>query len=56
MNTPGNPSGNWTWRFRPEMMETLASDRLLHVTRLYQRHPDQQKKEYGDVAVKGGGD
>lgn len=52
MNTPGQPSGNWTWRFTPEMLETRANDRLAHLTWLYQRRPDQQAKEYGDVAVK----
>ena len=52
MNTPGQPAGNWTWRFTPEMMETRANERLAHLTWLYQRRPDQQEKEYGDVAVK----
>lgn len=50
MNTPGTPSGNWQWRFLPEMLEGLKSDRLKHATRLYQRAPDQQEKFYGDAA------
>ncbi len=53
MNTPGQPAGNWTWRFTPEMLNAHASQRLAHLTWLYQRRPDQQEKEYGDVAVKG---
>ncbi len=50
MNMPGNPSGNWAWRFTPEMLETRAHNRLAHMTWLYQRRPDQQEKEYGDPA------
>ena len=52
MNTPGQPAGNWTWRFTPEMLETRANNRLAHLTWLYQRRPDQQAKEYGDAAVR----
>lgn len=50
MNTPGNPAGNWTWRFTPEDMDR-ANGGLGHITWLYQRRPDQQEREYGDVAV-----
>ncbi|HPV07143.1 MAG TPA: 4-alpha-glucanotransferase [Aggregatilineales bacterium] len=52
MNTPGNPSGNWTWRFTPEQLEHQANPGLAHLTWLYQRRPDQQEREYGDVAVR----
>ncbi|HEX3051709.1 MAG TPA: 4-alpha-glucanotransferase [Aggregatilineaceae bacterium] len=52
MNTPGQPSGNWTWRLTvQQLFDPLPKDRLTHVTRLYQRRPDQQEVKYGDVAV-----
>ena len=54
MNTPGNPAGNWTWRFSDADLEHPGKDALLHITRLFQRHPDQQKKVFGDAAVSGG--
>jgi len=50
MNTPGNPAGNWTWRFTPEQM-ARANQGLARITWLYQRRADQQEKVYGDVAV-----
>lgn len=53
MNTPGNPTGNWTWRFTPKILEERANKGFGHMTWLYQRRPDQQEKEYGDVATKG---
>ncbi|MBN1285452.1 MAG: 4-alpha-glucanotransferase [Anaerolineae bacterium] len=53
MNTPGRPSGNWTWRFTPEMLSRRNDDGLAHATWLYQRRADQQEKEYGDPAVQG---
>jgi 4-alpha-glucanotransferase len=53
MNTPGNPSGNWTWRFTPQALSERANGGLPHITWLYQRRPDQQEKVYGDVAVEG---
>ncbi len=51
MNTPGNPAGNWTWRFTPEQLQHADGNRLAHATWLYQRRADQQEKIYGDVAV-----
>jgi 4-alpha-glucanotransferase len=51
MNTPGNPAGNWTWRFTPDQL-TNGDNGLGHLTWLYQRRADQQEKEYGDVAVR----
>ncbi len=44
MNTPGKRAGNWTWRLPPDALAHPAKDRLLHITRLYQRHPEQQSK------------
>jgi 4-alpha-glucanotransferase len=53
MNTPGLPSGNWTWRFTAEQFEAgAAANGLAHLTWLYQRRADQQEKEYGDVTVR----
>lgn len=52
MNTPGVESGNWTWRFTEDMIPGDTHQRLSHLTWLYQRRPDQQEKQYGDVAVK----
>jgi len=43
MNTPGAAAGNWTWRFTEAALNHPGKDALLHITRLYQRHPDQQK-------------
>lgn len=42
MNTPGKPAGNWTWRMPPDALDHQDKDTLLRITRLYQRHPDQQ--------------
>lgn len=50
MNTPGKPAGNWTWRFGAEAFEHPGKDVLLHITRLFQRRPEQQKRFY-DAAV-----
>lgn len=50
MNTPGVAAGNWTWRYRESALKHPGKDALLHITRLYQRHPDQQAKDYGDAA------
>lgn len=47
MNTPGKPSGNWTWRFGADAFEHPGKDALAHITRLFQRHPEQQKKSSG---------
>ena len=44
MNTPGKPAGNWTWRLPEAALGHPGKDKLLHITRLFQRHPDQQPK------------
>ena len=51
MNTPGVAAGNWTWRITDAAFEHPGKDALLRMTRLYQRHPDQQEKYWGDAAV-----
>jgi len=52
MNTPGLPAGNWTWRFTEDDFDHSGKDSLLHITYMFQRHPSQQEKIYGDAAVK----
>lgn len=52
MNLPGAPAGNWTWRFNDSALTHPGKDALLHITRLYQRHPDQHAKP-GDEAATG---
>ncbi len=42
MNVPGVSSGNWSWRVTRAQLEGPGKDALEHITRLYQRHPDQQ--------------
>ena len=37
MNTPGTKTGNWTWRFRPEMIHDQAEEHLRRLTELYGR-------------------
>ena len=37
MNRPGCPTGNWRWRFRPEMLATALLDRLGDLTAIYGR-------------------
>jgi 4-alpha-glucanotransferase len=45
MNTPSTESGNWIWRFTPEAFTHPGRERLAHLTRLYRRHPDQQRED-----------
>lgn len=42
MNTPGSAAGNWAWRFDDSAWQHPGGQTLLHVTRLFQRHPEQQ--------------
>ena len=43
MNRPGVSAGNWTWRITDVALNHPGKEALRHITRLYQRHPDQQK-------------
>ena len=52
MNTPGLSTGNWTWRITESDLEHPGKDKLRHITRLYQRHPDQQAANFGDAAIR----
>lgn len=40
MNRPGVSSGNWTWRFTPEWLESKGRDSLASLTKLYARAPE----------------
>ena len=37
MNTPATATGNWRWRYRPEMLDQERLDRLAEVTATYGR-------------------
>jgi len=37
MNTPGNPSGNWNWRFTKESLTNKIANKLRTLTQLYGR-------------------
>jgi 4-alpha-glucanotransferase len=39
MNFPGRPAGNWSWRFRADMLSGHVLDRLGDLTDLYGRRP-----------------
>ena len=39
MNHPGRADGNWSWRFRPEMLGAWHLSRLREMTELYDRQP-----------------
>jgi 4-alpha-glucanotransferase len=39
MNTPGLPSGNWSWRYTPDMLDQHIAGRLRTLTELYGRLP-----------------
>ncbi len=44
MNRPGEAEGNWAWRISEAALEHPGKDALRHITRLYQRHPEQQSE------------
>jgi 4-alpha-glucanotransferase len=39
MNHPGRADGNWSWRFRSEMLGAWHLSRLREMTELYDRQP-----------------
>jgi len=45
MNYPGNPEGNWQWRFRPEALTPFIAARLHDLAALYGRVPLPEKAE-----------
>jgi 4-alpha-glucanotransferase len=38
MNRPGQPAGNWRWRYTPDLLTDDALDRLATLARLYGRN------------------
>ncbi len=42
MNFPSVESGNWQWRYRPEMLTSEIAERLREITELYMRAPARQ--------------
>jgi 4-alpha-glucanotransferase len=37
MNVPGQPSGNWRWRFNQQMLTDTAIEKLAELTEVYER-------------------
>jgi len=37
MNLPGQPGGNWRWRFTADMLTEQIGERLAQLTRIYDR-------------------
>jgi len=37
MNTPGQPQGNWQWRYLPNALDPALGARLAELTSLYGR-------------------
>jgi 4-alpha-glucanotransferase len=49
MNTPGQATGNWTWRYQSEMLMDWQGDWLAHLARIYNRVvPEQLESMYGE--------
>ena len=42
MNFPGKPSGNWAWRYRPELLGHDTAARLRRFTEMYRREPGRK--------------
>ncbi|GBE29434.1 MAG TPA: 4-alpha-glucanotransferase [Bacteroidetes bacterium] len=45
MNTPGNASGNWSWRVDSDQLSKELSDKMRELTQRYGRAPSVQIKE-----------
>lgn len=44
MNCPGQPSGNWDWRYGPDDLKPELGDRLRHLTMTYGRAPSHMQQ------------
>ena len=44
MNTPAKPSGNWSWRFKPEALQPEYKARLRALALTYGRKEPEVKK------------
>jgi 4-alpha-glucanotransferase len=51
MNAPGQPSGNWGWRYAAWMLDDHFRDRLRGLTELYDRAPMAAAEEEADQAA-----
>ncbi|KAB8141306.1 4-alpha-glucanotransferase [Chloroflexia bacterium SDU3-3] len=45
MNTPGQPGGNWGWRYQPEQLGGWGESRLHDMTKLYGRAPKSETEK-----------
>jgi 4-alpha-glucanotransferase len=45
MNYPGNPDGNWQWRFTADQLTDFITARLHDLAKLYGRMPLPSKKK-----------
>jgi 4-alpha-glucanotransferase len=45
MNTPGSPSGNWSWRAPADFFTHPAGERLADLSRIYERAPAPARTE-----------
>ena len=53
MNTPGQVTGNWTWRYQGEMLIDWQRDWLAHLARLYNRAAPAEVKLASDEQLTG---
>jgi len=44
MNTPGRSAGNWSWRFEAKELDNPIRERLLGLTQLYSRAPEEDEE------------
>ena len=50
MNVPGNPKGNWTWRYRPGQVRPQSRERLAEITAVTGRWNGSVPERYGPPA------
>jgi 4-alpha-glucanotransferase len=55
MNTPGRATGNWTWRYRSEMITHAVRDRLLDLTEIFGRTQPPPEPPDEAAPITGGG-
>jgi 4-alpha-glucanotransferase len=48
MNFPGKSGGWWTWRYTPEMLSDFIAYRLLEISELFERTPEEQEGKSAD--------
>ncbi|MFO7320444.1 MAG: 4-alpha-glucanotransferase [Chloroflexota bacterium] len=51
MNTPGRPTGNWTWRLTAAQLQNAPVERLAALTKLYGREREKQVVEEQETTV-----